>query len=445
MPNFSLDKSYYFLTKIIVFFIFYQQVLTVNIGGSFKLYELLLIIMTLLYFFDRKVLDYTSIILLYFFILTPLTGIILYFYESAFYDYYWRFPEAKKWLRFNPVLAPFLIFGYNIINWVGFNCISKSKLVYANKKKIIRIFIFSGSLVCCYALYARFGIYEFGLPDIVPKFLDSRNSNPQTQPRFSGFSSEPGTFVYLIGWMIIYLVFYKNLFQKHVQIALLLLSLYCFIMTMSTAVLGLIFSLGLFFTLCMPRKRIFALLMALTAMSIVTASFRDQLNYRQLKYAFIDKVERFIVGAPHTNGSGAMRYYTSSLGFELFKRYPLLGVGAGNSYFYLWRYEHSTATVPTREHINHSTPPQNSHAKVLSERGIIGYSFLLLFFLVSISKLITSKRDKKIDLESFSIGMVSIGMFAVTLFSIYPIYSFFLWANVALLNNSIFLSKGTSE
>ena len=442
MAGLTVENLRYHIIVLLFAVIYLQQVLTVNIGGSLKIYEVLLAILLSLYLVDRTISDRISLSLFFFFVLCPLAGMILYYMDGSFNTYYERFPEARVWQRFNPGFAPLMIFLYDLMNWIGFNSISSHKKVFQNRKKIVKLFLYSGCFVIIYALYAHYFIFKMNFPDIIPDILDSRNSLPEKEPRISGFSAEPGTFIFLLSWMLLYLVYLNDIFTRQwIRYSMIFLVLWAIFLTMSSAIVGIFLSFLIYCLLCWKPAKIIRLGAVILAITTIGYLSQDKVNISHLKYSFVDKIERFISGSNHTSGSGAMRSYTAKLGYELFKDFPIFGVGSGNSYFFLWRYEHDTSTIPTIEKINHSTPPQNSHSKILSERGLVGYLFLLIFFVSMILKSRRQYLNGAISKNIFALTFISTTMLFIMMFSIYPIYSFFLWLNTALMNNMLKFSE----
>ncbi|MCB9228515.1 MAG: O-antigen ligase family protein [Deltaproteobacteria bacterium] len=434
----SICRFRFSVILCLFFLIYYQQIFTIHIGGSLKIYECLLVVLLFLSLPQPAVSDGICFLLFFFFVICPFMGLILYYTEIVNPEgYYYRFPEARQWQRFNPWIAPILICFYDLLNWVGFNTISGSELVYKNQNRLIRVFIFSGVLVILYSFYAHMMVYRFGFPDIIPDFLDSRNARPEHEPRISGFSAEPGTFIFLLAWMLLYLIWKKHLFQNYVRWALILLVLSAIMMTSSSAILALVFAFIFCGFLC--ASGLVLRRMILSSLLVCSAIFmaKDHPDLHAMRYAFGEKIIYFLSGARHTNDSGAMRHYTSRLGIELLRDYPVFGVGSGNSYFHLWQYEFATETIPTIERISHSMPPQNAHAKILAERGFLGYGFLLAFFFSIVMKFRRKRREGNISSSDFFLGITSSMMFFLMMFSVYPVYSFFLWINTALLNNQL--------
>jgi len=101
--------------------------------------------------------------------------------------------------------------------------------------------------------------------------------------------------------------------------------------------------------------------------------------------------------------------------FQLIMDNPLLGVGSGN-----WQYNFSKYSVSDIENITHNNvsfqKPHNDFLWILSETGILGFSFILLIILFlikkSIPKILLDKNEKIVILFSFLTGLLIISFFS---------------------------------
>ena len=127
----SIQELIYYLLIGIVATIFFQQVFVINIGGSFKIYELLsiLLLLTFLFVDHQRIYGKLSLILFLFFVILPTFGVIKYFLLPLPYDYYQRFPNATNLLRTNIILAPLLLLIYYWFTWIVINYIISSKQI----------------------------------------------------------------------------------------------------------------------------------------------------------------------------------------------------------------------------------------------------------------------------------------------------------------------------
>ncbi|QPH38354.1 O-antigen ligase family protein [Pedobacter endophyticus] len=438
----------YKVIALIFIFIFYQQVLVINIGGSFKIYEFLgLILLGIFMLTDTKTIySKYSLLLFICFVIAPIPGNLLNFFNPIKLNYSNHFPEAASKFRFNIWIAPVLIYLYYLLNWIVINYIIGSKIVFQKHKKLVKYFVISGSLISAYSFYGYFLVPK-GLPDLVPGFLDYRNSTPLSVHRPAGFSAEPGSYVLMVMWLLLYLIFIPDLFKtKYLQNILLFCTLILLILTQSTSLIAIALAMFVFYFFLNGWKSRFniALLILLAAFA-----FGSVVAYFEIgdlvEYIFIQKVENFFSKRDYVtfNDSGAIRSYTNYIGLKVFKANPIFGVGGGNSYFYMWAFENGNETGV----ITYDMLPQSAHGKILAELGLFGYIPFLTFFLFAIFKFyqkITTKcrgfKDKYF-VGTYKVGFIGTLATLGMLLSIAPEYNLFIWVNIALMLNIVHHEK----
>jgi O-antigen ligase len=439
--KFNINNKSLFSTLIslLFFFIFYQQVMVVNIGGSFKIYELIAVIFLMFYFVGKKyIYGKHSFLLFLFFVISPVCSIIYYYIGLDASDYYKHFPEALEVTRFNIYFIPILVLIYYLFTWVSINYIIGSRWVYENKYKLVKIFIFSGTLVSLYSLYGLFFVYYLGFPDVVPSFVDYRNSTPVFQIRPAGFSAEPSNYVVMLSWMLLFLLFIPNLYRRKKRWILIFINGLVLILTLSSAIVAFLGVIGIYYAFFKGFfqfiKFLFILLLLLIATYFWIGNYVD-INF--LQYTFYEKILELFTPPETVLSSGQIRSYTSWLGFELFKDNPIFGVGGGNSYFFLYNYEKNIPVENLGFSLTHSIAPMSIYTKVLSELGIFGFVFMVLFLVYA---LITFSKFHKMN-EFMKIGFMGVLMTSGFFFSIYPVYSLFIWINIALCLNVVYFEK----
>lgn len=441
MSSIYENNLIYRLLLIIFITIFYQQVFVINVGGSFKIYEIVALLLLIIFFAttQKKIYSKESLMLFLFFILLPPIGTISNLFNPVYEGYYQRFPEAANSLRFNRWFAAPMIYLYYIFNWIVINYIIGSNLIYINRLKIVRLFVYSGSIVAFYALYGKFLINGHGFPDLIPGFLDYRNSKPSVQPRPAGFSIEPGTYVLIQSWLVLYLCFFRNLFQrKLVYYGLLSVNILALVLTMSSSLVGLAMGILIFYWIRGGVIRKIKMLASLFVLVILTLWIIDLLGLTHaLEYVFIVKISNFFNSTNYQRitDSGEIRSYTTKLGIEIFKAYPIFGVGGGNSYFHMWFYDKSVQQI-----IRFDSAPQNAFAKVAAELGFFGLLSLIAFFSKLLIKTYKYVKISKCD-PFLKAGFIGVIMTIFMLNAIYPIYSLFIWVNIALTMNIIYYSN----
>lgn len=438
-----MQKTIYKLIYILGFFIFYQQVFVVNIGASLKIYELIALILLILFCFkDRpKIYGGVSLILFFLFVIIPTLSYIMYLFDADKELYYNRFPEGYKSLRTHVYLAPTILLLYYYFNWVTINYIISSNTVYENKTKVIRCFVISATVVCFYNFYSYIFMMRFGFPDLIPGFLDFRNSPTHVTGRFCGFSVEPGTYIVLQTWTVYYLFFYQSFLKfKHI-VFLRVVNVVSLLMTLSSmlvpAILLLLLCMLQYYKFDMKKKVVGSVLLVLFIVSLVKIVTYYNLE-NLIHYVTVEKITNYVSESDNTLDSGTYRNYTARLGMTIFKDNPILGSGGGTSCFYMWRNEKNMGIKFWGERLSPTSYPQNSYVKVLAELGIVGFTFLLLF-LGRTLKVCWKYRKENVLCNTSFYGTLFI---IVVMFSVYPETSLFLWFNIALALNEVYhLSK----
>lgn len=425
-------------TVLLSYLIFYQSAFVLPVGGSLKLYDILLFLYIVISLYSNSfiIANHKNIGLLIALVVSPGFGAIITGINQPFIPYYKTFPSAMESFRFNPIIAPALGIFYSFSCFFLVNYITLNKEIFLNIHKIIRGFVLSGTIVSIYSIYAMVLVGNLDFPDIVPDILDNRNSQPEDYPlRTIGFSNEPGQFAFLISWVVIYLIFVKDLFQTKKQSLLLIINFIALVFTMSSSLVGFIFSIILGKLLFERKAKAFKfLIITLSSLAVVILTLKSSSYWSLAKYYFYEKIENYI--NPELSGiddSGVKRAFTERLGLEIFKGNPVFGVGSGNSYFYMHQYIDKINFYSNV--LDYSVGPQNSYSMLLAEAGALGFIGFLFFF-ISIMRqgFIRLRRNSNENefLKASIIGTI------VTLFffiSISPYYNLYLWFNIALLSN----------
>ncbi len=437
--RYSLNEAVFCLIYFISSAIFFQQVFVINIGGSFKLYEIAALLLCFIFiFYDRpKIYGNLSAILFCFFVVVPTISLLFYLLDDSKYEYYIRFPEAVNSLRTNVIVAPIILLGYYIFCWTFINYTTVSCILYQNKVKLIRIFVITGTIVAIYNIYTYIFCYILQLPDIIPPFLDFRNTPTQVTGRFCGFSSEPGTYIVIQTWVVYYLFFYTKIKIKYIKL-IKSINFISLIMTMSSL---LIPSLLFFIIQLFKRASYIYKIKIICSLILITISITTLLNKYNLnsvvRYILIEKIQNFLEPSDNTLDSGSYRNFTTRLGLRVFKDNQIIGAGGGTSCFYLWKYEYDMGIKTWGECITATTYPQNSYSKILAELGMSGFLFFISFYIYFLFLCYKHRRDSQLLNVSMYGGLFM--LFALT--TTYPITSLFLWFNIAIALNTIYHIK----
>ncbi len=437
--NIAKKSIFSIMVSLLFFFIFYQQVMVVNVGGSFKVYELIALLFLVFYFLDVKVIyGRHSFLLFLFFVVSTVLSLIFYYFALDASDYYRRFPEAQEQFRFNIIFIPVLVLIYYFFNWVTINYIIGSRWVFDNRYKLVKIFIFSGTLISIYSLYGFFFVYYMGFPDLVPQFIDFRNSSPTFQIRPAGFSAEPSSYIVMLSWIMLFLFFLPNLYAKRKKFFLIFINGSVLILTLSSAILAFIGAILVYYMFFKGYKKFLKFLVFFFVFIFFLSFFvNNYFNLEFIKYTFYDKIVEILAPPETLINSGQFRSYTSWLGLEIFKEYPLFGVGGGNSYYFLFNFEKNIPIETYGYELSYSVAPMNIYTKVLAELGLFGFTFLMCFLFYTLYKFVKFHKED----DFFRIGLMGVTMTLGFFISVYPVYSLFLWINIALCLNVVYFRK----
>lgn len=167
-------------------------------------------------------------------------------------------------------------------------------------------------------------------------------------------------------------------------------------------------------------------LVAFILMVILVAQYAGL--YDELLYALYYKIENFFTPANHTMDSGSFRNFTSRVGLEIFKEHPLLGVGVGNSPFFMHLYENKMGIVIWGEELNMTIMPHSFYACLLAEQGFLGALGFVMMLIGVIPKVWKNRNLGSLG-KIFYLGVLTnLGV----LFSVPIIYSMYLWVFLAL-------------
>lgn len=416
----------------------FQQVLVINIGGSLKIYEVATFFLFLIFLAQThnwKVSNKESIYLLCLMIISPILSLILFYTSNHnLSPYYLRFPEANT-LRYNSTFAPIIALIYSILCWIAFNEISKSVEIFEKRLRIYKLIILYSTLIALYSLYSSILSGLFGWPDLIsklPELIQRKGSQDDFGIRSTGFSQEPSFYIFFQSWNVLILYGIRRHFKTHTYIMLLSINCASLLLTFSTSILALAAALIIAITTTSSSRTILKFSFFLFVIFAATAF---SINYHELNhlfnYYFQDKLLNFLFAPSHTLDSGSFRAYTSALGIEIFKDYPIFGAGLGVSNFLMHAYENNIQLNLVGIQLGVGEVPQSTYAKILAEQGIIGF-FAIIFFQLTLTKriFIEAKND-----EFSKILLAGVIFTWLILLSIQPQYSLFIWAYTALAAN----------
>ena len=424
LSKISQDRIYHFLLFYIIILIGFQQFPVIRIGGSFKIYELLALIL-LLKFKSPAVKDLTQTCLWILFILSPIVSFIHYIlFLGTPKTFYLHYPTAIGSFKFDSILFTILQIVYMLFCYSAISKIYKDKWLYHNFNKLRKTITIVGTSIAIYSLFALF-VYD-PVPHL-PTFVQNKGI---FFFRSGGLSQEPSMYVIYQTWIVLFNYYSKDLFRRKIWKIMLLINISSLILTFSTTLVVLlpIILLSTFFNKSSLKLRVIILFFIFVVLLIGYILLLNSGYYDLFETLFIHKLENFLTPSDHTLDSGSFRNYTNRIGWAIFNDHPLVGVGVGNSVFFMHLYEYKMGIVSFGEMLQAGSFPQNLFAAVFAEQGLLG-GCTLLFFLFLIIKNIWKNRNSHPFGKMFLIG----GLFNImAMFTNANIYALFIWIFLAV-------------
>jgi O-antigen ligase len=319
---------------------------------------------------------------------------------------------------------PVLQLIYMFFNYVVFYSIIEARKIYELFNRLVKLMVWIGTGIAIYSLFAMFVV------DVVAKLPEFLQNKKEFLMRSTGLSQEPSFYVLYQTWLVLFVFYSKNLFNKWTWFLLLGLNIISLVFTFSTTLVALILIIGLSFFILKNPLKIKLLLLGGIAVStlVVYVILLNSSNWDYIETFFINKLTNFFSSPDHTLDSGSFRSFTTRIGFAIFGQYPLFGVGVGNSIYYMYQFENKMGIIVFGERLFAGSFPQNAFSIVLSEQGIFG----VLFFMLLLGKMFVEFWKFR-NYDNYS-RMFFIGFLfnVAALMTIAPIYSLFIWVFPAL-------------
>ena len=168
---------------------------------------------------------------------------------------------------------------------------------------------------------------------------------------------------------------------------------------------------------------------SLAAVFFIIIGFANYLGLLdELQYIVVEKIQNLFSVSDHTLDSGSFRSFTSRIGLAIFNDNPLLGVGVGNSVFYMHLYETKMGIVTWGETLTMGVLPLSLYSNLLAEQGIIGGIALVLVASIIICKCWKNRNKGELGKVFYLGTLVNFGV----MFTISTLYSLFMWVFLAL-------------
>lgn len=348
----------------------FQQFPVVNVGGSLKIYEV--IGLAMLWYYGLRLGDNIFVYMLFgFFIVSPILSLMaFYMMDGDVTSFYRAYRETEGKFRFNIYIFPLLQLLFMVVNYVVYYYLYYNRWIYRHFEFVKKWFVIIGTCIAVYSVASMF------IGDVVTKLPGFIQNKHVYEFRSSGFSQEPSFYILYQGWIVLLAFFSKRTFNTLWWILILLINILALIFTFSSTLVvfaGVIALMVFVFSKLRYKLFYLALLCGVLTAGYVTLS--RYVDVKMLNYAFVDKVEDFLFGKDDAGGSGGFRHYESTLGWIMFQENPVVGVGVGNSIYYMHVAAKKSSIIPMDEQLHPGSFPPNTFACVFAEQGIVGGGF----------------------------------------------------------------------
>ena len=308
-------------------------------------------------------------------------------------------------------------------------------------KKSFSLFIYLNFILIILIGLDIFYQYNFG-KDIFGLLPGMCDENLKNCVRFSGvFGSEliAGAYISQIGLLILFLIKDNNIFKEETLNKIIqntfILFLFLIILLTGERNALLIFIICIFLFYFLQKKiRIVNFLISNVTFLIILLLISQ--NSQSIKARYIN----FLDISSSKNDSGIIEKITNTpwsyhyqAGFELFLEKPLLGHGYKSFRFKCSETKIDKDTIANKEkHKNYracSTHPHSYIIEFLSENGIVGFLFFIIFLFIICNKITKSRNYFNNDYLAVGIGSLIVAI----LFPLKPSGSFFSTFNASIL------------
>ena len=408
-----------FKTKIlllILLLIGFQQFPVIYVGGSLKVYEVLGLILLVLYGIKRRKSLFVSSVYI-FFVVSPIVSLVAFYFLDDVGSYYRTYPSASNTFRFNIYVFPILQLLFMFANYVVLYNLYYNKEIYKRFDVVLKGIVIMGTIIACYSIIAMF----IGDPiSRLPNFIQNKHVY---EFRSSGLSQEPSNYILYQGWIIIFCWLLKDSISKCKWLIIVTINIASILLTFSSSLAMYVGIIALVvFAFSKLYLKIIYIASFLVILFIGYSVLTKYVDSEMINYALVQKVEDFVFGKEDAGGSGGFRHYESSLGWIIFQENPILGVGVGNSNYFMHVAEKKSPVIPLDEQLNETSFPPNTFSCVFAEQGIVGGGVFVIMIVIA---LINVWKYRKCQYGKFFLcgTLFNIATFLV----IAPVYSMYLW------------------
>ncbi len=393
------------IIKLIIIFLPFMSVLTINLGFPLKVYELLILFLILTIPFSNSKIsvigknDKLFFLLLSYFLMYLLISYFIGLYNVSEISIV---KEFTSW-RHSLVFAGLSKFFYILIIFIFLLVIYKNRLKIDH---IIKIWIYGALLSSLYGL----SLFVF---------------LPSNSTYFRAITFAEGNFAgsfFILSIVLATYLFFKE--RNKIYIGYIILFVVSTLQTSSTIAL---INLGLYFLFVFSyffiKKKKFIFIGI--PLIIILIMFILQLNY--IEYVIFEKLTSNEF-TPQTY-SRFDRINSIIIALEIFKEYPIMGSGLATYGFFFPLHENKLMLFAEYgiDVLSYKRIVNNVYLEILSENGIVGLIIFLTFLIYMIGIFITSNKN----IELF---MIFFGFFTILIaWNAYPTYtSLYHWVYIYL-------------
>lgn len=411
------------LLLLIFFFIGCQQFPILRIGGPIRIYEIIGLLMLLL-FGVKKPTDLLTWGFFILFVLSPIISFINSFFVDIPPSFFTRYPAAHSSFKFSGRTYSVFQLLFSIVCYVVVREIIVSKNIWVNFSKWSKRLVVIGFYI---SIIGILNAFVYNAISKLPEFIQNIG---EYKFRNNGLFLEPSMYVLYQTWIVLLSFVHRKNFANSRGTIYLIVNVFSLMVTFSSTLSA--FALGLLtipFVYKTNKRNRIAVILGLCLLIIGIYAYMMIYNqWDYFYYTFYDKIDNFFTPSDHTMDSGSYRNFTSRVGLEIFKDHPLLGVGVGNSPFFMHLYENKMGIVVWGETLAMGIMPQSFYSCLLAEQGILGGIGFLIILITLIPKVWKGRNSGSLGRVFYLGCLVNLGV----LFSVPIIYSMYLWVFLAL-------------
>jgi len=400
-----------------------QQFPVLNItGSSFKLYDLfsgILLWKKGLIISKDKLMRMIYLL----FVVLPLLSLIISYIAIGYPEGFFRKYSSDSTigsLKFNYYFFPLFQYIMMILCYTAIINVYYCEYIYNNIHKLITGIVKIGSFI---AIISLFNLFVTNIFHYVPSFISSIRTYSS---RSQGFSIEPSSYVLYQSWIVLLCFYAKRLLKKRLWLILFSINILSLLLTLSSSLSIVVVTLIVTPFIVKATKKIrLTILISVIILLVGIFGLLVYTGYFDLAYKImVAKLQNFFIPGTQTMDSGGFRSYTGRIGFKIGEDHLFTGVGMGMSIYHMYEYEFKMGILSWGEKLVPGIQPMNCFSLVFSEMGIFALIVMVLIFAKILIILRKHSSENALCKIFFAGAIINVGTF----FSLYPVYSLYLWA-----------------